>query len=119
MKTGRVLIVDDQFLIVEFLRLWVETLGFEVCATANTAAGALDLALRLRPDVVLMDLHLAGGGDGVAAACAILASLPTRIVYCTGSGDPATIQRLNANHASAILAKPIDPAELARILAAL
>ena len=57
---GRVLIVDDQFLIVEFLRIWAEAHGFETCATASTAAGAVEMAVLHKPDCILMDVRLEG-----------------------------------------------------------
>ena len=55
---GRVLIVEDQFLASEYLRIWTETYGFEVCGVATTADAAIELAMRLKPSHVLMDVRL-------------------------------------------------------------
>lgn len=112
----RVLIVDDQFLIVEFLRIWVETYGFEVCGTAGNAADAVDLALKLKPDYILMDMRLDGDKDGVDAALAIVPHHKCRIIYVTGSSENSTIARINEDHPFDVLIKPIDPAELGRAL---
>jgi DNA-binding NarL/FixJ family response regulator len=114
----RVLIVDDQFLIVEFLRIWVETYGFEVCGTARTAASAVEQALLLKPDCILMDVRLEGERDGVDAAMEIYLQHPCRIIYVTGSGEPSTLSRINQDHPFAILIKPINPEDLGRALAA-
>jgi DNA-binding NarL/FixJ family response regulator len=113
---GRVLIVDDQFLIVEFLRIWVETYGFEVCGTAKNAKEAVDQALKLKPDYILMDMRLEGDQDGVDAALAIAPHHTCRIIYVTGSSEKSTIARINEDHPFSVLIKPIDPAELGRVL---
>jgi DNA-binding NarL/FixJ family response regulator len=109
---GRVLIVDDQYLIREYLKVWVEAHGFEVCGTAVSAKGAVEQALLLKPDCILMDFRLEGARDGVDAALEIVKSIDTRIIYVTGSSEEATIARINEDHPFAILIKPIDPEDL-------
>jgi DNA-binding NarL/FixJ family response regulator len=109
LKPRKVLIVEDQFLASEFLKIWAEAYGFEVCGVATNAADALDLALLHSPDYVLMDVRLEGDEDGVAAAIAIARHITTRFIYCTGSSEPATIKRINEDHPFDILIKPIDP----------
>ncbi len=113
---GRVLIVDDQFLIVEFLRIWSEAHGFEICGTAGTAAEAVEMALQHKPDCILMDVRLDGDKDGIDAAIEICKAIDTRIIYVTGSSEGPTIARINEDHPFAILIKPIDPADLGRVL---
>ena len=113
---GRVLIVDDQYLIREFLKVWVEAHNFEVCGSAKTAQGAIEQALLQRPDIILMDFRLEGDRDGVDAALKIVQSIKTRIIYVTGSSEESTIARINQDHPFAILIKPIDPAELGRVM---
>lgn len=113
---GRVLIVDDQFFIVEYLRVWVETYGFEVCGTAKTAAEAISKALEQKPDCILMDVRLDGDRDGIDAALEICRSIKTRVIYITGSSEASTIARINEDHPFAILIKPIDPDDLGKAL---
>jgi len=122
---GRVLIVEDQFLAVEFLRIWVKAYGFEVCGVAKSAPQAVALALEHRPDYVLMDVRLEGEKDGVDAALAIYDKLAAiqesvgpRIIYCTGSSEPSTLSRISADHPFAVLIKPIEPSELGAALLA-
>lgn len=113
---GRVLIVDDQFLIVEFLRIWTEACGFEVCGAAKSAEQAVAMALEHRPDIVLMDVQLDRGGDGVAAAAEIVRAIPTKIIFVTGSTDAATMARIMAETPFAAMVKPVDPVELGQVL---
>src|SRR3546814_18447323 len=85
-----VLVVDDEYLIAESLRMQVEDMGMAVCGIAATAKGAVALAIKHRPQLVLMDMRLAGEGDGVAAALAIHAKFGTQGILNNGSAAPAT-----------------------------
>ncbi|MDP3736058.1 MAG: response regulator [Hyphomonadaceae bacterium] len=105
---GRVLIVEDQFLASEFLRIWTEAYGFEVCGIATSADSAIELAKQHKPTHVLMDVRLEGEKDGVDAALAIEGLMNARIIYCTGSSEPSTVKRINSDHPFEILFKPID-----------
>jgi DNA-binding NarL/FixJ family response regulator len=105
---GKVLIVEDQFLASEFLRIWTEAYGFEVCGVATSADSAIALAKQHNPTHVLMDVRLDGAKDGVDAAFAIQAAINTRIIYCTGSSETSTVKRINTDHPFEVLFKPID-----------
>ena len=113
---GKVLIVEDQFLIAEFLRIWTEAYGFEVCGVATSAQGAIDLAKEHQPTHILMDVRLDGDGDGVEAAIAIQSEIKTRIIYCTGSSETSTVARIQQDHPFEILFKPVDPKLLGEAL---
>ncbi len=57
--TVRVLVVDDDFMVARIHARFVERAdGFEVVGTAHSGAEALDLAASLRPDLLLLDVHL-------------------------------------------------------------
>lgn len=105
--TPRVLIVDDEFIIANSLSLQIEEMGFEVCGMASTAQEAVELAQAWRPDVVLMDVRLKGEGDGVDAAIAIHQLVGAKVIFITGSREPATMARIQEDHPSGVLFKPI------------
>ena len=77
----RVLIVDDHSLFREGLRSLLERqAGIAVVGEAGDAISGVQLALDLKPDVILMDLHLPGG-SGVDATREIVRRLPeTRVI---------------------------------------
>jgi CheY-like chemotaxis protein len=102
-----VLIVEDEYLIAEGVRLQLEDLGLEVCGVAATAERAIDLAETHRPSVVLMDVRLRGGADGVEAALAIHEKVGSKVIFVTGSREPATLTRIAQDHPVAVLFKPL------------
>ena len=107
-----ILVVDDEFLIAEGLRAQIEEMGMKVCGTADTAQKAIDLAQRYQPMIVLMDMRLRGQGDGVDAALAINATVGSKVIFITGSREPATMTRIQLDHPVAVLFKPISFREL-------
>jgi DNA-binding NarL/FixJ family response regulator len=108
-----VLIVDDEILIALGFRIQVEAMGLPVCDIAATAEQAIASAQTHRPAVILMDLRLKGQKDGVDAAVAIHESVGSKVIFITGSREPATIDRIHKNHPFALLFKPVADQELA------
>lgn len=107
-----VAVVDDEALIAMGLRAQVEGLGMPVCGTAATADEAVALAQAFRPAVVLMDVRLGGEKDGVDAAMAIHATVGSKVIFVTGSREPATMARIGADHPAGVLFKPISDSQL-------
>ncbi len=102
-----VAVVDDEFLIATGLTMQLEDMGMTVCGTAATADEAVSLAQSRRPAVVLMDVRLAGEKDGIDAALAIHESVGSKVIFVTGSREPATIERIKLDHPAGVLFKPV------------
>ncbi len=87
----RVLVADDHAPTRDNIRHTLEHDGrFEVCAEVANAAGAIQAALREKPDICLLDVRMPGGG--IAAVWEIGARLrETKIVMLTVSGDDADL----------------------------
>lgn len=113
----RALIVEDEFLIAEGLRIQLEDLDIDVCGVADTAEEACRLAREYRPDVILMDVRLRDDDDGIEAASEIRRELGSRIIFLTGSREQATIDRIAGQQPEATLFKPVTSHQLRRILA--
>lgn len=111
-----VLIVEDEFLIADFLSEVVSDLGMQLMGIASTADTAVALAVQHKPDVVLMDVRLKGQRDGVDAAIDIYQAVESAIIYITGSSEPANVARINSDHPAAVLFKPTSFEELAETL---
>lgn len=107
-----VAVVDDEFLIAAGLTLQLEELGMTVCGTAATAEEAVALVQANRPAVVLMDVRLAGELDGVDAALKIHDTVGSKVIFVTGSREPATLDRINKDHPAGVLFKPVTDRQL-------
>ena len=103
-----VLIVDDQALIADLWSILLEEMGIEVCGTAPTAREAIAMARHHRPRVIIMDVRLRGDLDGVDAAIAIHETLASRVIFITGSREPATMARIQRDNPAAVLFKPVS-----------
>jgi CheY-like chemotaxis protein len=113
----RILVVEDEAIIALELEAMLEDLGHEVLAIARTEAEAVRLSRSKRPELVLMDVRLGRGGDGINAAHAILEKTPTCIVFCSAyARDPSTQARMEEIKPAAILSKPILPSDLKQVL---
>jgi DNA-binding NarL/FixJ family response regulator len=109
--TIRVVIADDHAPTRLGVRMALEEAGFEVCGEAATAPAAVEAAVRERPDVALIDVHMPG--NGIAAARQISALLPdTSIVVLTVSRDDEDLMDALQSGAKGYLLKDIDPRRL-------
>jgi len=111
-KRVGVLIVEDEMIVLEDLRLRLKNMGYDIRATATTGQDAVRLADDLRPDVVVMDISLRGGMDGLAAASVISSTTGIPVVFVTGLGDPETLQRAKESSGFSFVLKPVDDREL-------
>ena len=107
-----ILIVEDEALTVFALKRELSSLGYDVVGTADNAADAMRIADTLRPDLVVMDIHLAGPLSGIVAAVAIRGLLHIPVLFLTAHADDETMT--NAIHAGAFayILKPYTVASL-------
>jgi DNA-binding NarL/FixJ family response regulator len=116
MPAPAVLLADDHALLRSEVRADLEEHGFRVCAEAGDADGAVEAALRERPDICLLDVQMPG--SGIAAARAIHEQLPaTRVVMLTVSRDEADVAAASEAGADAYLLKDLPAERLAAALA--
>lgn len=114
----RVLVVDDEFLIADYIALLLEEAGHTVLGPAGSATEALELLQDdAAADVAVLDIKLPGNMDGIDLAAEIARRHgPLPVVFASGSGDPTTRRRAEAASPLAFLQKPIEPAMLLRVL---
>jgi PAS domain S-box-containing protein len=112
MGKAQVMVVEDEGLVALSLERKLIDLGYGVPAVVSSGEEAIQQALEFRPDIILMDIMLGGGTDGVAAACRIRAELDLPIVYLTAYSDQKTIERAKATQPFGYLIKPFEEREL-------
>ena len=79
--------------------------GYVVCGIADRPAQALEIARVMEPDIAIVDVRLADGGDGIILAELLAAELPIRLLFATG--NPAEV-RARATTGHGCLAKPFQ-----------
>ncbi|GAA1876885.1 response regulator transcription factor [Pseudonocardia ailaonensis] len=116
----RVLLADDEPMVRAHLTTILGAAGIEVVGAAADGAEAVELVVRHRPDVVLMDLRMPGV-DGITATVRITAlpDPPAVVALTTFDGDDHVRRALRAGAAGYLLKStpPDDLADLVRVAA--
>lgn len=107
-----ILIVDDDILIAESNKFTIRKAGYNVVGIAVDSAQALALTKEKKPDLILMDVNLAGSDDGIVTAEEIQKIDDIPIIFVTAYSDAATIERAKKIAPFAYLIKPFDNREL-------
>ncbi len=107
MTQPKILIVEDEAIVAMDLKMHLQELGYGVAALASSGEEALALASRLMPDLVLMDISLGSGMDGIEAARRIQA-MDVPVVFLTAFADEATLARARESAPYGYLLKPYD-----------
>jgi len=111
MKPG-ILVVDDERIVSLDIQSALTRLGYRVAGAAATGAEAVALADSLVPDLVLMDIRLAGEMDGAEAALRIGRARDIPVIFLTAYSDEDTMRRALAASPFGYLIKPFEDREL-------
>ncbi len=111
MPALRVLLVEDEAIVAMLFADLLVAMGHEVCAIEATEAGAVTAAVRCRPDLMIVDVHLMDG-NGASAVAAILRAGFVPHVFV--SGDPLSAQPFSPG--SVVLQKPFRESDLVRAI---
>lgn len=108
----RILIVENEGLVGCDMASCLNDLGYRVVGTCPNGEEAIRLFDELRPDLVLMDVHLDGSMDGIETARRLQQRGPVAIVYVTACADLETVNRARETHPQGYLLKPFSHDEL-------
>ncbi|MFZ4766794.1 MAG: PAS domain-containing protein, partial [Roseimicrobium sp.] len=108
----RVLIVENEGLVGCELAATLESLGYKVVGLHRSGEEALAAADERLPDVVLMDVHLAGELDGIETAQRLSERNSVAVIYLTACSDAETVARAKETHPCGYLLKPYNEQEL-------
>jgi response regulator NasT len=111
----RIIIADDESLIRLDLREMLTHLGYDVIAEAGDGQTALDLAMKLRPDLVVMDIKMPDV-DGITAAEALTRERIAPVVLLTAYSDQALVDRAKEAGVVGYVVKPFREAELMPVI---
>jgi DNA-binding NarL/FixJ family response regulator len=115
-KRARILVVEDDF----FIALQIETMladaGYEILGVISTGEDAVLAAQTENPDVVLMDVRLAGRMDGVEAAGIIYKRAGIRSIFVSANIDDNFVKRSGQANPFGWVNKPFTPQRLLEAL---
>jgi len=104
----RILVVEDEAIVAADIHDRLGALGYEVVGLADTGAGAIEKAMELKPDLVLMDIMLRGEMQGIEAANHIRFHLHLPIIYLTANSNAETFLRARDTEPFGFILKPFD-----------
>jgi PAS domain S-box-containing protein len=113
MSTGsRIMIVEDDEIIVNLISFMLEKKGYTTAAKVSTGEEAVLKSAEVNPDLVLMDINLNGLMDGITAARYIFSLFHIPVLFLTGLFDDTLLERAKASEPYGYLLKPVTEKEL-------
>ncbi len=116
MNRVTVLIVEDDRDVAYIMTHTVNRLGFSVVGAEDTGEKAIKAAGEMKPDIVLMDIKLAGNMDGIETAEYIGRNYKIPVIYVTAMTDDKTLERVAASAPYGFILKPFRDDELRAVI---
>jgi PAS domain S-box-containing protein len=116
MTDKQILIVEDEAIVADDIRQTLKSLGYSIAGTAKSGEIAVSTLAETRPDLVLMDIHLAGAMDGVQAAGEIHKTSDVPIIYLTAYADRELLDRAKLTSPYGYIVKPYNERELHSVI---
>ncbi len=104
----KILIVEDEILTGEALRIDLCEMGYEVCSLASSGEKAIRIAEDEKPDIVLMDVRLRGELNGFEAAKEILSRLGIPSIHMSGYPEEKIKEKAGIDNTFRYLNKPVE-----------
>lgn len=116
-KRSTVIIVDDNDMMRSILRGMLRGEEYEVIGEARNGVAAVDIANRLKPDIICLDVMMPEK-SGLEALGEIKTARPeTEVIMITSSADPETVKESIQSGASGFIVKPFNAAKVLDTLA--
>lgn len=116
MEKPAVFIVEDEAIVANDIKETLISLGYAVPGIAKSGELALDKIQQIHPDLVLMDIHLAGEMDGVETAGRIHVLYDIPVIYLTAYADKLLLERAKITEPYGYVLKPYDERELHSVI---
>jgi len=111
-----IFVVEDEAIVASDIRETILSLGYAAAGTAKTGELALEKIQQSRPDLVLMDIHLAGEMDGIETAGKVHAMYDIPVIYLTAYADKVLLDRAKITEPYGYVVKPYDERELHSVI---
>ena len=108
----QILIVEDELIVAADLKLTLTNLGYNVIEITDSGEHAIEIAESKHPDLILMDIKLAGKIDGITTAERIHAFSDIPVIYVSAYANHTLLQRVKRTSPFGYLIKPFNEREL-------
>ena len=112
MPSARLMLVENEFVIASDISNLLISEGYDVCGVFYDGEKAVEAAATLKPDLILMDLHLSGPLNGIETAKIVYAESATPIVFLAAFIDEVHFKEAGATSSFGIVVKPIQRHQL-------
>jgi len=116
MTSPLIFIVEDELIVAEDIKQTLKSLGYTVAGHAKSGELAIDKIKETKPDLVLMDIHLAGTMDGIETAGRIRSLFDIPVIYLTAHADTVLLERAKITEPYGYVLKPYDERELHSVI---
>ncbi len=106
------LLVEDEVIVAEDVKKRLENLGYKVLGIATRGSEAIAMAASLRPGLVLMDIGLRGGMDGIETVHRIREKVDVPVIFASAYSDDMTLERAREAAPQGFVLKPFEEREL-------
>jgi two-component system sensor histidine kinase/response regulator len=116
MNRPKILVVEDEAIVARDIQQQLASLGYDPVGHATRGEDAIAQTLALKPDLVLMDIQLAGSMDGISAAQALREQTLVPVVFLTAFASDDTLARAKEVQPYGYILKPFSERELRTVL---
>jgi len=106
------LLVEDEVIVAEDVRRRLENLGYSVLGIATRGKDAIEMAVKFHPRLILMDIGLRGGMDGIETVRHIREKVDIPVIFASAYSDDTTLHRARAAEPQGFVLKPFEEREL-------
>jgi len=111
-QPSRILIVDDDPIITKLISIMLQKKGYNIVGVVASGEEAILKAAELNPDLIIMDVSLAGQMDGLDAAHYIFQLFHYPIIFITGISEEERLERVKYSRPYGIIFKPFTAIEI-------
>jgi len=108
----RIMVVDDEAIVTTQLEESLTSMGYEVIGSVYSGKEAVEMARRLRPDLVLMDIVMPGRLNGIDASVIVKKELDIPVIFLTAYADDNLINRARDSEPFGYILKPFQEREI-------
>ena len=112
MKKIKILIVEDEIVIAEDIKYMLEEIGYEVIGITKETSEALDKIDKHSPDLILLDILLYNGSNGIDLAKLLKDKYNKPFIFITAHSDKQTVERAKLVNPNGYLVKPFEKEDL-------